>query len=75
MIDQEYEGHEQTIKLMLLNLVRQSHPDYPAEAITFKCIGKASAAHKQALAVYRGDIEADRVLTVEDLVEPTGRRR
>ena len=55
---------------MLLNLIRQTHPDYPAESIIFSHISKGSLAHKKALAVYRGNARADKTLTLEELLEP-----
>jgi len=73
-IDTEYEGNEQDIKLMLLNLIWKGHPSYPAANITFCRITKKSPAHKKALAVYRKAAKADRTLTVEELVEPLMRK-
>ncbi|MGA9349863.1 MAG: hypothetical protein WBW48_13815 [Anaerolineae bacterium] len=68
VIDMEYEGNEQDVKLALLNLIWQRHPTYPAANITFRCIGKKSTAHKKALAAYRGVATADRTLKVEELL-------
>jgi hypothetical protein len=62
-IDVEYEGSEPYIKLELLRLIWQANPNYPADRITFRRIGKKSAAHKRALATYRGKAKADRVVT------------
>jgi hypothetical protein len=70
VIDMEYEGNEQDVKLALLNLIWQSHPTYPAANITFRWIGKKSAAHKKALATYRGVATANRTLKVEELLIP-----
>ncbi len=70
VIDVEYEGNEQDVKLALLNLIWQRHPTYPAANITFRRIGKKSAAHKKALATYRGVGMADRTLKVEELLIP-----
>ena len=70
VIDMEYEGNEQDVKLALLNLIWQHHPVYPAANITFRRIGKRSAAHKKALATYRGVARADRTLKVEELLVP-----
>ncbi len=69
-IDIEYMGSEQDIKLMLLNLIRQTHLDYPADNIIFGHVSKGSPAHKKALAVYRGNARADKTLTLEELLEP-----
>jgi hypothetical protein len=70
VIDMEYEGNEQDVKLMLLNLIWQRYPTYPAANITFHRIGKKSPAHKKALATYRGIARADRTLKVEELLAP-----
>ena len=70
VIDVEYEGNEQDVKLTLLNLIWQRHPTYPATNITFRRIGKRSAAHKKALATYRGVATAHRTLKVEELLAP-----
>lgn len=69
-IDKEYEGNERVVKLMLLNLIRRDSPAYPATNIVLCHIGKKSAAHKKALAIYRGIARADRMLTVEELLNP-----
>ena len=70
VIDCEYEGREHDVRLVLLNLIWKSHPGFPAEAIAFGHIGKTSRAHKRALAVFRNEIGADRILTAEDLLDP-----
>jgi len=61
VIDKEYPGHEDTIKNVLLHLFRKENKDAPN--ITFGLIGKKSAAHEAALAVFqnrvRPTIEAD----------------
>lgn len=69
-IDIEYEGNEQDVKLMLLNLIWQCRPTYSAANIAFRRIGKKSPAHKKALATYRGVARADRTLKVEELLAP-----
>ena len=70
IVDIEYEGNEQDVKLMLLNLIWRNHPAYPAANITLRHIGKKSPAHKKALATYRGVARADRTLKVEELLAP-----
>ena len=69
-IDMEYEGNEQDVKLVLLNLIWQRCPTYPAANITFRRIGKKSPAHKKALATYRRVAKADGTLKAEELLEP-----
>ncbi len=70
ILDVEYEGHERDIKLILLDLLWRDLGVWPADKITFGHIGKRSPAHKKALAVYRGNVEADRVVTVSELLGP-----
>jgi hypothetical protein len=67
-VDVEYEGSEPYIKLELLRLIWQANPDYPGERINFSRIGKKSAAHKRALATYRGRTKADRLVTKRTLM-------
>ena len=69
MIDIEYTGHEGDIKNMLLSWLRQNDPDFDVERITFGYVGKRSPAHKKALAVYHGEIQADRTLKADDLLK------
>jgi len=68
-IDTEYAGHESSIKAMLLYWLRQDRPDISPDDITFGRVGKKSAAHKKALAVYRGNARADRTLKADDLLK------
>lgn len=74
VIDMEYTGHEGTIKNMLLRLLWRDNPDFDAGNVTFGYVGKKSAAHARALAVYQGKAKADKTLTARDLLLPiTGR--
>ncbi len=68
MIDAEYTGHQDDIKNTLLPLLWRDNPDFDVENITFSQVGKKSPAHKKALAVYRGEIKANRVLKADDLL-------
>ena len=68
-IDAEYTGHERHIKAMLIYWLRQDRPDLTPDDITFGMVGKKSAAHKKALAVYRGNAKADRTLKADDLLK------
>lgn len=67
-IDKEYTGHEDDIKNTLLPLLWRTDPDFDAENIAFGHVGKKSAAHKKALAVYHGKAEADTILKADDLL-------
>jgi len=72
-IDKEYTGHEDNIKNTLLPLLWRTDPDFDAEngrrtSCAFRHVGKKSAAHKKALAVYHGKAEADTILKADDLL-------
>lgn len=69
VIDTEYTGRESDIKGMLLELIRFSEPDYPAECITFQRIGKRSSAHNLAWEAHRGKRKPDNTITKEELLD------
>lgn len=68
IIDVEYPGHSDTIRRYLLNLLRRDGADIRKERITFAYVGKESPAHDIALATFRGDRKANRVLTAPALL-------
>ena len=68
MIDTEYTGHEDDIKNTLLPWLWQDDLNFDAERITFGYVGKRVPAHKKAIAVYHGKIQADRTLEADDLL-------
>jgi hypothetical protein len=68
VIDTEYTGRESDIKGMLLELIRCIEPDYPAERIIFRRIGKRSSAHNLAWETYRGKRRPDHTVTEEELL-------
>lgn len=68
-IDLEYTGHDNDIRAVLLNLIRAVMPDFPADRIAFRQVGKKSQAHTRALAVHRGGVEPDRIITLEDILK------
>jgi hypothetical protein len=67
-IDQEYPGHEEDIKGMLLRLIWASGKGFEKEQIVFQHVGKKSVAHFKAYGVYKGFQKADRTLTAEDIL-------
>ena len=67
VIDREYFGHEAIIKGMIIQLLNKNKKNVPE--IRFACIGKLSPAHKAALYVFRGEREADLVLTAKDVLK------
>lgn len=60
VIDQEYPGHEPTIKNLLLHLFRKSNKQAPD--IIFMEIGKKSLAHKTAWEIFQGKIKPDTIV-------------
>mgnify|MGYP006932787232 FL=1 len=68
IIDIEYPGHNETIRRYLLNLLRRDGPEIRKERITFAYVGKDSPAHAVALATFRRQRLAERVLTAEQLL-------
>ena len=60
IIDVEYPNREASIKLQLLSFIWQHDPGYPPDRISFAHIGKKSAAHRKALATFRGEITKSR---------------
>ena len=67
VIDREYMGHEATIKGIVIQLLKKNGKNIPD--IQFDFIGKSSQAHKAALDVFRGDKEADLVVTAKDILK------
>lgn len=67
-IDIEYQGRDAQIKQHLLHLLRRARYSVDATQIAFGYVGKHSAAHDAALAVFRGKVCPDLVLTQNDLL-------
>ena len=67
VIDREYLGHEATIKSMIIQLLSKNGKNIPD--IRFDYIGKLSQAHKTALDVFRGEREADVVVTAKEVLK------
>ncbi|MBM4467380.1 MAG: hypothetical protein FJ014_17800 [Chloroflexi bacterium] len=68
VIDPEYPGKEAQIRELLLNHIWKVAPSFPRVRIVFRQIGKKSPAHRKALAVYRGDVKADRKIKTRDIL-------
>ena len=68
VIDTEYTGRESDIRGMLLELIRRIEPDYLAERIIFRRIGKRSAAHNLAWETHRGKRKPDHTITEGELL-------
>jgi hypothetical protein len=66
VIDTEYTGHDNRIRQIIRNRLPQIA--LPDDRLQFQSIGKASAAHIAALAVYRGNQKPTRKLKAADLI-------
>ena len=66
MIDREYPGHETAIRNILFSLFLKNRIKSPE--ISFGQIGKASNAHKEALAVFQGKREPDVITKANDIL-------
>lgn len=74
-IDHEYPGHEGAIKSDVLEIAKRKGHTIDPHVIRFDLIGKRSGAHKQAIAVYRGRLRADRVITAAELLALLGKQK
>ena len=69
IIDQEYEGHEATIRGRLLQLLRGAGMQVYADIIAFGSVGRKSEAHYLAWRVHKGEISPDHQVTLNELLE------
>lgn len=67
VIDREYQGHEASIKEMLIQLFQKAGKKIPE--IHFDYIGKASLAHKAALEAFRGELKPDIVVEAKEVLK------
>lgn len=65
-IDVEYSGHENTIKNIVIQLLRKYKKPIPA--ISFALVGKKSNAHKTAIAVLRGREKPTRIVKAKEVL-------
>jgi hypothetical protein len=68
VIDDEYTGHRQDIRDMLLAHIRRHVKRFPAERIQFARVGRSSPAHKLASQVRKKNRKAGRKITAERLL-------
>lgn len=68
MVDNEYTGHEQLIKSILLRLSEKASYKLNRDQITFALIGRNCRAHELAYGAFRGDVQVDQVVTEEQLI-------
>ena len=67
IIDEEYPGHEVTIKNYLLNLYQNQRQSCPT--IDFSNIGKNSPAHKSAILTFRKKIKPDIIVKAKHILK------
>jgi hypothetical protein len=67
IIDDEYPGHDASIKGMILRHAHSAGLDVAKERFVFSRVGKQSSAHKAAWDVQRGYREADHRVTTQEL--------
>jgi hypothetical protein len=65
-IDIEYEGHQGSIKEILIQLFAKYQKKMPE--IYFDYIGKRSNAHHSVLSAFRGEVEVDMIISAEDIL-------
>ena len=68
IIDHEYLGHDKVIKQFLLEFLRRHKKNFDSRDISFRHIGKKSAAHRIAIEAYRTK-RADRKITLKDILK------
>ncbi|NOH04767.1 MAG: hypothetical protein HND47_23755 [Chloroflexi bacterium] len=68
VIDVEYPGWNAEIKLYLLNMLRRRGVTFDTSKIHFRHIGKKSRAHAKAIAVYKKMEEADKTITLDEIL-------
>lgn len=69
VIDKEYVGHEDTIKSILLELVRRNVPKFDRKFIKFSQVTKISNAHHIALATYRGELKPNKIISKNEILD------
>ena len=67
-IDNEFDGRENDVKGILLNLIWKLNPGFDKRDLRIKEIGKKSRAHEIAIKVHRKQIKPDRILTKQELL-------
>ncbi len=68
VIDVEYPGQDNMIKVYVVNLLRRDGKQVEADQIQFAHIGKKSPAHELAIDTLRRRRKPDRVVTLEEIV-------
>ena len=68
-VDIEYIGHSRMIKEHLLGLLTSAGVKLGSDNIRFERIGRKSPAHDKAFYTHRGDVEADKIISEEDLLK------
>ena len=67
-IDNEFDGRENDVKGILLNLIWKLNPRFDKRDLRIKEIGKKSRAHEIAIKVHRKQINPNKILTKQELL-------
>ena len=67
-IDNEFDGRENDVKGILLNLIWKINPRFDKRDLRIKEIGKKSRAHEIAIKVHRKQIKPNKILTKQELL-------
>lgn len=67
-IDNEFDGRENDVKGILLNLIWKINPQFDKRDLRIKEIGKKSRAHEIALKVHKKQMQHDKVITKQELL-------
>jgi len=68
IIDIEYQGNEKLIREHLINLCRRRNLYIQSDLIQFGLVGKRSRAHHAAIAVFRGEVKPDKVISAMEIL-------
>jgi hypothetical protein len=67
IIDIEYPGKSDLIKIFLLERIRKINPNFSARDISFKLVGKNSGAHIVAYGVFAKGKSPDKVVSLKEV--------
>lgn len=67
-IDNEFDGRENDVKGILLNLIWKVNPRFDKRDLRVKEIGKKSRAHEIALKTHKKQIKPNRIITKQELL-------
>ena len=68
-IDNEYDGHQGTIKKILLHYIQSRYHAFPAHKIVIASVGKQSPAHDLAIKAKRKKVASHKTITDQELLK------